>query len=67
MAREQETKKRDIRNYTHKGKKSLNNLPVGLVTPGTDQDQEKKTYAYNPHLDPQLVWVGKAEHTSFDV
>jgi len=42
---------------------------VGLVTPETDPDagQEKKRYAYDPHLDPQLVWAGKAEHTSFEV
>jgi adenine-specific DNA-methyltransferase len=42
---------------------------VGLVTPETDPDagQKKKRYAYDPHLDPQLVWAGKAEHTSFEV
>ncbi|GAB4371080.1 MAG: site-specific DNA-methyltransferase [Calditrichia bacterium] len=46
----------------------MNNPPVGLVTPETDPDAgAKKTYAYDPHLDPQLVWAGKAEHTSFDV
>lgn len=67
MAGKQKTKKREIRNYTHKGKQRLNNPPVGLVTPETDQDQEKKTYAYDPHLDPQLVWAGKAEHASFEV
>ena len=61
------TKKREIRNYTHKGKKRLNNPPVGLVTPETDQDQKKKIYAYDPHLDPQLTWAGKAEHSSFEV
>lgn len=22
--------------------------------------KEKKTYAYDPHLGPQLVWAGKA-------
>ncbi len=44
-----------------------NNPPAGLVTPDTDQDGEKKTYAYDPHLDPQLQWAGKTEHTSFDV
>jgi adenine-specific DNA-methyltransferase len=40
-----------------------------LVTPETDPDagQKKKRYAYDPHLDPQLVWAGKAEHTSFEV
>ncbi len=38
------------------------------MTPDTDPDSGKKrTYAYDPHLDPQLVWAGKAEHTSFDV
>lgn len=61
--------KRPIESYKHKGKERLNNPPVGLVTPDTDPDagQKKKTYAYDPHLDPQLVWAGKAEHTSFDV
>lgn len=24
-------------------------------------------YDYDPHLDPQLVWAGKKEHTSFEV
>lgn len=37
------------------------------MTPETDPDMGKKTYAYDPHLDPQLVWTGKAEHTSFEV
>jgi len=61
--------KRPIESYEHKGKERLNNPPVGLVTPDTDPDagQKKKTYAYDPHLDPQLVWAGKAEHTSFEV
>jgi len=61
--------KRPIETYEHKGKERLNNPPVGLVTPDTDPDagQKKKTYAYDPHLDPQLVWAGKAEHTSFEV
>jgi adenine-specific DNA-methyltransferase len=38
-----------------------------LVTPATDKESGKKTYAYDPHLDPQLVWAGKAERTSFEV
>jgi adenine-specific DNA-methyltransferase len=61
--------KRPIETYEHKGAQRLNNPPVGLVTPDTDPDagQKKKTYAYDPHLDPQLVWAGKAEHTSFEV
>ena len=41
---------------------------LGLVTPDTDPDAgAKKSYAYDPHLDPQLHWAGKAEHTSFEV
>jgi adenine-specific DNA-methyltransferase len=59
--------KRKIEQYRHEDKKRPNNPPVGLVTPATDQDAGKKTYAYDPHLDPALVWAGKAEHTSFEV
>jgi adenine-specific DNA-methyltransferase len=53
--------------YEHTSQERLNNPPVGLVTPATDPDIGKKTYTYDPHLDPQLVWAGKAEHTSFEV
>ena len=56
-----------IESYDHRDKERLNNPPVGLVTPDTDRDSGKKTYAYDPHLDPQLQWAGKAEHTSFEV
>ena len=61
--------RRSIESYEHRDKERLNNPPAGLVTPDTDPDagQKKKTYAYDPHLDPQLVWAGKAEHTSFEV
>jgi len=46
----------------------VNNPPVGLVTPETDPDAgAKKSYAYDPHLDPQLQWAGKAEHASFEI
>jgi adenine-specific DNA-methyltransferase len=69
MARKKtnETKK-PIESYEHKGKERVNNPPVGLVTPDTDPDVgAKKTYAYDPHIDPQLQWAGKTEHTSFEV
>jgi adenine-specific DNA-methyltransferase len=63
-----QTNKRPIESYEHRDKERVNNPPVGLVTPETDPDAgAKKTYAYDPHLDPQLVWAGKAEHTSFEV
>jgi adenine-specific DNA-methyltransferase len=61
-------KKRPIESYEHRDKQRVNNPPVGLVTPDTDPDAgAKRTYAYDPHLDPQLQWAGKAEHTSFEV
>lgn len=67
MARRKKDAKRQIDNYVHAGRERLNNPPVGLITPDTDRDAGKKTYAYDPHLDPQLVWAGKADHTSFGV
>ena len=56
-----------IESYDHRDKERVNNPPVGLVTPETDGDSGSKTYSYDPHLDPQLQWAGKAEHTSFEV
>jgi hypothetical protein len=40
---------------------------VGLVDAKSDAVEGKKTYAYDPHLDPTLVWAGKAERTSFEI
>ncbi len=60
--------KKPIEQYEHSDKKRANNPQVGLVTPASDPDTRiKKTYQYDPHLDPQLQWAGKAEHTSFEV
>ena len=58
---------RDIETYAHTDKERVNNPPVGLVTPETDRDAGRRTYAHDPHLDPQLSWAGKAKHTSFEV
>ena len=68
MARKpKQIKKKKLEQYEHKRKRRLNNPPVGLVNPQTDKDAPKKRYKYDPHLDPQLVWAGKAEHTKFEV
>lgn len=62
------TAQKPIEQYEHKDKQRINNPPVGLVDAHTDNGGfKKKTYQYDPHLDPQLHWAGKAEHTSFDV
>lgn len=75
--------KRPIDRYEHKDKKRVNNPQVGLVTPETDpvapthatydyvapvpSVKPKQELDYDPHLDPQLVWAGKKEHSSFEV
>ncbi len=61
------SKKKKIEQYEHKGKKRINNPPVGLVTPQTEKTETKKKYSYDPHLDPTLQWAGKAEHASFEI
>ena len=65
------SKKKDapspIEAYLHTKEERLNNPPVGMVDPDTDRDGAQKTYSYDPHIDPQLQWAGKAEHLSFEV
>jgi adenine-specific DNA-methyltransferase len=60
-------KKKPIEQYAHADKQRANNPHVGLVTAETDTDGGKRRYEYDPHLDPQLQWAGKAEHTAFEV
>jgi adenine-specific DNA-methyltransferase len=77
------TSKRHIERYEHTDKTRINNPPAGLVTAETDPPlPTHKTYDYiapvpsvkprqeldyDPHLDPQLVWAGKKEHSSLEV
>jgi len=55
MPRNKKSDQKPIEQYNHKGKKRVNNPPVGLVTPETDRETGKKKYAYDPHLDPQAA------------
>jgi adenine-specific DNA-methyltransferase len=60
--------KKRIEQYEHTDKKRVNNPPVGLVTPDTDPPAPaRQRRQYDPHLDPQLIWTGKAERTTFEV
>jgi len=59
--------KKPIEQYRHDDKDRLNNPPVGLVDAKSEHVEGKKTYAYDPHLDPTLQWAGKAERTSFEL
>ncbi len=54
-----------VKDYRHEEKRP-NNPPAGLATYDKTLPS-RKVYDYNPHLDPQLVWPGKKEHTSFEV
>lgn len=64
----QKRAEKDIKQYKHEDKTRVNNPPVGLVNMGNDpSDTPKKKYKYDPHLDPQLEWAGKAEHQEVDV
>jgi adenine-specific DNA-methyltransferase len=67
MARQKKPDQKQIAQYNHENEQRANNPPVGLVTPETDPEEGSQKYAYDPHLDPQLVWAGKAEHTNFEV
>lgn len=59
--------KKRIEQYEHSNSTRPNNPDVGLVSSENDVDGPPKSYQYDPHLDPSLVWAGKAERTSFEV
>ena len=60
-------KRKDIEQYKHKDKTRLNNPQVGMVSEANDPNGKTKRYSYDPHLDPTLVWTGKAEQNEIDV
>jgi adenine-specific DNA-methyltransferase len=59
-------KEEDVEAYRHETETRKNVVPAGLASYDTSTPKPKK-YKYDPHLDPQLVWTGKAENTSFEV
>ena len=64
--RKPKTSGKVIEQYEHRRAERVNNPPVGLVSPELNGAVAKKRYQYDPHLDPQLAWAGKAEGTSFE-
>lgn len=56
-----------VREFRHEEVRRKKNPPAGIAP--TDEVRERQTtrYACDPHLDRQLVWAGKPEHTSFKV
>lgn len=59
-------KTKEVDDYRHEETTRPNNPPAGLAWQDTKKPK-KRTFSYDPHLDPQLVWSGKAERTSFEV
>jgi adenine-specific DNA-methyltransferase len=55
-----------VEDYEHKDSTRVNNPPAGLAH--LDREETPvRTLAYDPHLDPQLVWAGKIERSEVDV
>lgn len=55
-----------VDDYDHPTAKRTNNPPAGLA----HLDREAtptRTFVFDPHIDPQLQWAGKAEHAAIDV
>ena len=69
MARKSKVKeeKDALTQYTFEEEKRLNIPQTGLVSAETDPINGRKTYMFDPHLDPELQWSGKTEGTSFEV
>ncbi|MCL4480824.1 MAG: site-specific DNA-methyltransferase, partial [Candidatus Thermoplasmatota archaeon] len=57
----------ELTQYTFEEEKRLNIPQTGLVSADTDPINGRKTYMFDPHLDPELQWSGKTEGTSFEV
>ena len=55
-----------VEDYEHSGARRTNNPPAGLAHLDREETPTK-TLTYDPHLDPQLVWAGKAERSIAEV
>ena len=56
-----------VRDFRHADARRPNNPPAGIAPTYEVRERQARQYAYDSHLDPQLQWAGKAEHTSFEV
>ena len=65
-AKPRSTGTREVDDYRHEEAQRLNNPEAGLARYETEKPPTKR-YEYDPRMDPQLVWAGKVERTSFDV
>jgi adenine-specific DNA-methyltransferase len=59
--------KNGVGDYRHDEARRKNNPPAGIAPTYEVRERHTTSYSYDPHLDPQLQWAGKAEHTSFEL
>jgi len=57
---------KQVGDYRHDARRK-NNPPAGIGPTYEVKERRTTHYSYELHLDPQLMWAGKAEHTSFEV
>jgi adenine-specific DNA-methyltransferase len=55
-----------VEDYQHGGARRTNNPPVGLAHLDREETPTRRL-AYDPHLDPQLLWAGKVERAEAHV
>jgi len=70
MPRKKKTHQTDpngVRDFRHAEARRKNNPPAGVAPTYEVRERQTTCYAYDPHLDPHLVWAGKAENTAFEV
>ena len=61
------SKANGVKDFRHASARRRNNPPAGIAPTYEVRERQTRQYIYDPHLDPQLIWAGKAEHTSFEV
>lgn len=66
LAKRTRKKEKDAEAYRHETETRENVVPVRLASYDTSTPRPKKS-EYDPYLDSQLVWTGKAENTFFEV
>jgi adenine-specific DNA-methyltransferase len=57
---------KQVGDYRHTEATRLNNPTAALAREDIEQ-VPKRTYSFDPHLSPELVWAGKAEEPEFEV
>lgn len=55
----------ELKDYRHDTKRR--NIPESGLATYEKESKQLKHYSYDPHLDPDLIWTGKKEHSSLEI